>query len=567
MYYDSKISIPNVTGKITISRKKYVMYETGRKYHADKKYNIPERVTIGKLCGEDGMMMPNENYFLYFPDETVQETDSKIKRSSCLKIGTFLVVKKILEEYGLDMLIDSIFDDSGLFMDLIMYSIVEENNAGQYYPDYAYNHPLFTPNQKIYSDTKVSGFFKSITDDQRIDFIDKWNAKKDHKNRIYISYDSTNKNCQAGEINLAEYGHAKADKTKPVINYSIGYDHNNKEPLFYEEYPGSIVDISQLDYMINKAAGMGYKNIGFVLDRGYFCKNNLRHLDEKGYPFIIMAKGNTKFINGFVKKVEGSFEEDRRYRISKYRVNGKTVKGKLFNTEETERYIHVYFNLTRAAAERENFETKIGIMDRNFKKLIGTKTDTSGLEDYFRFEKDKEGVIAAVFQKNNEIEKCKKRMGYFVIVTSRRMSAKEALYLYKSRDESEKLFRADKSYLGNRTYRVQIDESIKGKTLVEFVALIVRNKIFTYLDETVEENVKKANYLTVPAAIRELEKIEIVRQSDGLYRLDHAVTATQKIILKAFGISASSIPGKAKYLANELAKVDKISLSVKKTGS
>ena len=39
--------------------------------------------------------------------------------------------------------------------------------------------------------------------------------------------------------------------------------------------------------------------------------------------------------------------------------------------------------------------------------------------------------------------------GYFVIVTSKQMTAEEALELYKSRDVSEKLFRGDKSYLGN----------------------------------------------------------------------------------------------------------------------
>ena len=35
--------------------------------------------------------------------------------------------------------------------------------------------------------------------------------------------------------------------------------------------------------------------------------------------------------------------------------------------------------------------------------------------------------------------------------------------------------------------------------------------------------------------IRELEKIEMIRQADGVYRLDHAVTKTQKVILSAFG--------------------------------
>ena len=45
---------------------------------------------------------------------------------------------------------------------------------------------------------------------------------------------------------------------------------------------------------------------------------------------------------------------------------------------------------------------------------------------------------------------------------------------------------------------------------------------------------KKQNYMTVPAAIRELEKIEMTRQTDNVYRLDHAVTAKQKKNLKGF---------------------------------
>ena len=61
---------------------------------------------------------------------------------------------------------------------------------------------------------------------------------------------------------------------------------------------------------------------------------------------------------------------------------------------------------------------------------------------------------------------------------------------------------------------------------------------------------KKLNYMTVPAAIKELEKIEMVRQLDNIYRLDHAVTANQKVILKAFGLDANSI----KYFASELSK-------------
>lgn len=142
--------------------------------------------------------------------------------------------------------------------------------------------------------------------------MDKWNEEREQDKNIYISYDSTNKNVQAGEIEIAEFGHAKDDPTKPIVNISVGYDHDNREPLFYEEYPGSIVDVSQLKYMVDKAVGYGYRNVGFVLDRGYFSRGNLKYLDENRMPFVIMAKGNANFINGFVKEVQGSFEDDRK---------------------------------------------------------------------------------------------------------------------------------------------------------------------------------------------------------------------------------------------------------------
>lgn len=40
--------------------------------------------------------------------------------------------------------------------------------------------------------------------------------------------------------------------------------------------------------------------------------------------------------------------------------------------------------------------------------------------------------------------------GYFCIITSEKMSAKDALLLYENRDASEKLFRGDKTYLGDK---------------------------------------------------------------------------------------------------------------------
>ncbi len=153
---------------------------------------------------------------------------------------------------------------------------------------------------------------------------------------------------------------------------------------------------------------------------------------------------------------------------------------------------------------------------------------------------------------DREIDLC----GYFVIITSEKMTAEEALDLYKSRDASEKLFRGDKSYLGNHSYGTQTAEATHAKIFIEFVALIIRNRIYTSLRDRVERSKKKQNYMTVPAAIRELEKIEMIRQPDGTYRLDHAVSATQKEILSAFQMSAESIREQARAISDDIQKLE-----------
>lgn len=566
MYLDFKVEIPKAKGKIyenTIKGVVYINYEYDRIYKPEKKYNIPKRTTIGKRCEDNPeMMYPNMNYLKFFPDAKLPNELERTGRSSCLHIGAFLIIRKVIEEYKLDDMINRIIGrNSGLFLDLMAYSIITENNAGQYYPDYAYNHPLFTENMKVYSDSKVSDFLNHITIDQSVTFLNEWNEARNHRERIYISYDSTNKSCQAGDIDIAEPGYSKDGQDKPIFNYSIAYDCNNREPLFYEEYPGSVVDVSQLQYMLEKAIGYGYKKIGFILDRGYFCKENIHFMDKCQYDFVIMVKGMKKFVSEIILENKGKFEDNRTHSIREYKTNGMTVKRHLFPSDQKERYFHIYYSSRKYTSEREQVEAKIDRMAKHLQKQEG-KTVTIGEEfskyfDLIYYHKDQEDQKFMLGRERNDVIDAEIALcGYFVIITSKKMTAKEALTLYKSRDGSEKLFRGDKSYLGNKSLRVQSDESIDAKIFIEFVALIVRNKIYTCLKDEMLENDSKANYMTVPAAIKELEKIEMIRLPDNKYRLDHAVTAKQKAILKAFDIKdVTYIKNKAEIISGQLANI------------
>ena len=567
MYLDFKVKIPSDSAGITRKKIKgttYIYYSYEHNYSSEKGYTVPKSTSIGKCTDDEpDLMYPNTNFLKFFPSEELPETKGGAHRSGCLRIGTYLVLRRIIAEYHLDEMIGNIIGkNSGLFLDLAVYSIIAENNAGQYYPDYAFNHPLFTDRMKIYSDSKVSAFINSITGDQSRAFLDEWNEKQDHSQKIYISYDSTNKNCQAGDIDFVEYGHPKEDTGAPVINYSVAYDRNNAKPLYYEDYPGSIVDVSQLQYMLEKAGGYGYKNVGFILDRGYFSKENIHYMDKYGYEFVIMMKGMKELVKSLVLEVKGTFEEDRRYSIRDYKVSGITVKKQLYPSDEKERYFHIFYNDRKRSSEHEAIEAKIDRMADCLHKHEGTKYEIkgSGFAKYFdliyynKGKKDEKFMYGRELCDviNEEIRLC----GYFVIITSEKMTAAQALELYKSRDASEKLFRGDKSYLGNKSFRVHTSESVHAKIFIEFVALIIRSRFYTCLKEQMQKNGKK-NYMTVPAAIRELEKIELIRQSDREYRMDYAVTATQKEILKAFNMTAANIRTQASVMNEDLMKIEK----------
>ena len=561
MFLKYKVDIPVVPGKLVRKNRgghTYIEYEYDRIYDPVRQYTYPKRASIGRMDPEDPTRMtPNENFLKYFPDAEIPEEIDRSDRSPYLNIGTYVVLHKLIQDCKLKEILDEYMDekDTGFLLDLACYSIIEENNTGQYYPDYAYEHALFTADMKIYTDSKVSDFLHGLKPEQSVGFLNSWNKSKNKRQKIYLSYDSTNKNCQAGDIDLVKNGNAKVDAGLPIFNYSVACDSANRTPLFYELYPGSLNDVSQLICMIDKAQGYGYRNIGFILDRGYFSKKNLAYMDQNGYSFLIMVKGMKDFIRGIIEENQGGFENSRGKYVDRYDVYSMTVKRFLCEGDTKKRNFHIYYSDGKAYSEKQEIKQRIRRLKKYLDSCVGKECVPFGPEigKYFHLNYEKDGKTLKLAEENTSaVEKELSLAGYFAIVSSDNMTAREAIELYKSKDVSEKLFRSDKSYLGNNSMRVHSDEALSSKVFIQFIALILRSRIYTALKEKSEKMLKKPNYLTVPAALKELEKIVMIRQLDGVYRLDHAVTATQKTILDAFGLNEGNVRYQAKEIGNVL---------------
>lgn len=583
MFKKYLVPVPQISGKIYKKKTKlkdgavviYIEYELERIYSSKRKNTSTRRTTIGRLCPENKeMMYPNDNYYKYISDAEYPDSFQESSRSGCLKTGSYVVIKKIVQDYKLDELLNISIGEknTGLFLDLCGYTINCENNAAQYYPDYAYNHPLFTTNMHVYSDSTVSNFLNDLTKEQQLKFLELWTNRTGKQDKIYISYDSTNKVSEAGDLEIVELGESKTGKETTIFNYSLIFDHNNREPLLYEKYLGSINDVAQLEFLLKKIYGYGYRNICIILDRGYFSKPNIHYMDRHGISFIMMVKGNKQLVSKLILEHKHTFENKYECHIGKFDVNGKTVESKLYETDEHVRYFHLFYSPDKYASEREKLMKKTEAMEEAIKEAQGTaqifpnefhhyfelyyKEETKKIKKGGKEEEIKENILQTYTPKTKVIDDETETCGYFAIITSDPMTAEEAYLRYKGRDPIEKLFRGDKSYLGNKTARVYSDESTEAKIFIEFVALIIRNKIYTTLFDEAARTGSKQNFMTVPAAIKELNKIELIRTPDGIYRMDHAITATQKTILKAFGLTAQDVKTEAEQIGRQVAVYD-----------
>ena len=526
------VDLPDRTVTVRTKSGTYVYLTQRVEYSSKLKCSRPKRIAIGKL-NEEGMLIPNQNYFDLYGKPV--ELDVPGERADSVSCGPFVVVDAIARKTQLMDVLESVFPEQWeKILDLATYMMMTENNVMQYFEDYGYRHALF--NESNFTDSTIGRLFDNMSIKDMDLFIRAWvkmHADKD----IYISYDSTNMNCVAGNLELAEYGHAKDNPDLPQVNMSLGYNQTGNKPLFYSLYPGSIIDNTECEKMVERAKYYECENIGFILDRGYFSKKNIRYFERNGYDYILMTKGNAGFVQEAVEECQAILRNGYTNYIEEHELYGMTLEKDLFGTGKTE-YVHVYYDGIQAEKEKIIINGRYKKMDEIMEEKVQRKTqrkeDVKAYEGYYKVRFDDNGYLLAYQRKEKKIKEMVNKVGYFVIVTSKKMDAAEALSIYRDRDAVEKTFRMEKSYLGFDVFRVHDTEKLESKVFISFVALIIRNEIYQALKPMYKKN-RKEN--TVPKVIREYERLGITKLSDNKYHVRYSLTSRQKKILGAVGVT------------------------------
>ena len=101
------------------------------------------------------------------------------------------------------------------------------------------------------------------------------------------------------------------------------------------------------------------------------------------------------------------------------------------------------------------------------------------------------------------------------------------------------------------TFWVHETSSMEGKSFLAFLASVIWNEMYQAMKPVKKEEKDRKHY-TVPAVMKEMEKIFITKDSKGNYRKKYALTARQKKILKAFGLEERNLDSYIRKLSPSL---------------
>lgn len=377
------------------------------------------------------------------------------------------------------------------------------------------------------------------------------------KNEITLALDSTSgSNYVINDLLNLERHRYEDEDNLPLINLLALTEYESGIAFFYRAYDGKVPAAKTVSQVISENAGLSLKNVVFVSDKGYSDAKNINDClrNKLGFLFNVQCampdsfaqelidgeKENLRDLNRMdwltkvfqiTKEINWTFESD----LVEGQVTSKKTK------ESTILYWHIYFNRQFAENARQGLIERI---DRVREKIYnGEELDENELmllEDVF--EKHEEGDMISYTISNEKVDQKLRYKGYQMLVSDKISDARKAWCVYQERRILEDTFKTLKSRLSCVRNRVSDNESLIGKTFVQFLAtsieMIVRARLRKYLEEGKARDSLPTDYDPARGILDSLNNVMQTKFCEGYY---FGESAEQKRgLFEALGVS---VPG------------------------
>jgi len=525
------------------------------------------RVCIGKQL-IDGTFLPNKFYIEREAkrkleielEATKEELSSTTRKSTVLeksiktvsgkkKSGLTYSLAEMAKSENLESSLTKVFskDKARMILSVCFY-IISSNSAAL--DDFNYFDTTSThPYNKNISSCSSSRLLSSITEQDINDFFKylRDSNAPSKKEDCFCAFDGTTFSSYSDKLSEVEVSKGKQNPDLKHFALASIYSSHEARCAYYRLYRGNIPDIKTIDNFVEVAKSMNYHFRRIIVDRGYCSYNNLYKLHvQLGYEVIMCMKANLKDCNSALDTVINTFENDSTYFLSEHGVYAKSVEKNIVFAKSTgynnevKCYFHVYYNEEKHDKLNKKLHGDVDDSIEKINKLLasGTKTIeeikdpsyTCKRKNLINF-KNLTTLNNMVTKDDVAINKAKKKFGYFFLLTTKKISAKEALDKYRAKDGVERVFRNVKTDLGFKRAYVKNDQTLQGKVFVVMLAGMLSTSIRNKLRDNKDLLTKK---LTYNKLLKELEMIYTYEVKGKLKWCE--ISHLQKSIIKCLDV-------------------------------
>lgn len=459
-------------------------------YDPDKKRNkVLSTRLLSKIPKGSETPVPTRPKKPDFGKELDNSTEITASRD---RIGMMELIDHIGAASGID---DGIYGSTDLgaaqkILSIARYLLATNGNSLPGILTWQYNHPL--PYEEGISEDVYHSLFAQVGRDESLQqsFFASRCAGID--GRAVLAYDSTTISTYSENQIEARYGFNKSADGLKTIKMLTLYSIENRQPVAFTKQPGNLPDVSTIENALKQLSALGLGDAEIVTDNGYYSERNLCALFLAHFDFVTLVKTSLKWVKAEIDAHRGDFGsvfsacpfdpgthgitltlmrdfvKVRKYANKK----GGLQKGdeEIFHRRV---YLHIYFNQGRMAEEDACFDSDLIELRRNIEEGLDIGDLHEGVQKKvakYLYVRRRGGKTHVSFNEQ-ACREAKRYHGYFALVSNCEKDPFECLRKYRKRESVESFFESMKQRADGARVRVWDSDTLRGRMLVQFVAL------------------------------------------------------------------------------------------------
>jgi transposase len=503
------------------------VYESHSYWDKEKQKPRNKRICIGKFDPSSGNFIPSKR----LKTESVEEKPAVVTASAEI-IGPSIILNDITTELGLDKLLKSCFPDTYKQILTMAYYLVVDGRALSHCEVWCKSHaPLLA---QSLSSQRISEILASITFDAKQTFLSQW--MRSILEEDYLCYDITSISSYSEANEYIKYGYNRDNESLPQLNLAVLFGQNGRLPVYYQQLPGSITDVTTLANLLKTFKALEMKSLCYVMDKGFYSKSNVDELLSSKSKFLLSVPLSNKWVQRAIDDIYETIHGPEGYK--KLDDEFLYVHTRLYPWGDKRRrcYLHLYYNARARAEKTDQFNEKLCTYKEELESNKLNNNHQWAYDAFFIIKTTPKRGKKVVFNMPAVTQYIKRYAGFQALFSNEIKDPVGALQVYRDKDVVEKCFDDYKSQLDMKRLRMHSSACTDGRLFIQFLALIYVSAL--------RKSMRKADLMkkyTVRELLQETETLIKIKYSGKYGHILTEMTKFQRDILSALNIDITKI--------------------------